>query len=52
MTSHKILITKEYKNDDLFSVYMLQALKALFYANFINSVWIVQFILCHPVDSY
>ena len=42
MMSHRILITTEYLNAHFFSVfisvYVLQVLKALFYANFVNSV--------------
>jgi len=43
MTSHRILITEEYKNAYFFSVflfvYALQVLKALFYANFHKLGW-------------
>ena len=56
MTSHRILITAEYLNPHFFSVllflYVLQLLKALFYANFHkfgSKGWIDRFILCYPV---
>jgi len=56
MTSHRILITAEYLNPHFFTVllflYVLQLLKALFYANFHkfgSKGWIDRFILRYPV---